>query len=105
MIQLSSTPEKSASVPTPSGEPDFEEGVWIYLDLDKGSLTHWDKDSNQWADWSEIAKPNLNGTTSTTSVTEKYQGMEFSEAVESIMNSSKSEAEKKKDLGKYILGF
>ena len=102
---INRSPEKSASVPTSSGVPDFEEGVWIYLDLDQGSLTHWDKDSNQWADWSKIAKPNLTGTTSTTSVTEKYQGMEFSEAVESIMNSSKSEAEKKKDLGKYILGF
>ena len=101
----SSTPEVSATVSAPISEPDFVNGSWLYLDLDKGSLTHWDKDSNEWAEWSEIAKPKLNGMTITTSVTETYQGMEFSEAVESIMNSSKTEAEKKKDLGKYILGF
>lgn len=101
----SSTPEVSASVPTPTSEPDFVNGAWLYLDLDKGNLTHWDNQSNQWADWSKIAKPNLTGTTSTTSVSEKYQGMEFSKAVESIMNSSKSDEEKKEDLGAYILGF
>ena len=103
---INRSPEKSASVPTSSGVPDFVKRVsgciWTWI---KGSLTHWDKNSNQWGGWSEISKPKLNGMTSTTSVTEKYQGMEFSEAVESIMNSSKSEAEKKKDLGKYILGF
>tara|TARA_B100000989_G_scaffold21361_1_gene13996 strand:- start:11888 stop:12115 length:228 start_codon:yes stop_codon:yes gene_type:complete len=75
------------------------------LDLDKGSLTHWDNQNNQWVDWSKIAKPNLIGTSSSTSVSEKYQGMEFSKAVESIMNSSKSDEEKKEDLGAYILGF
>jgi len=99
----SSTPEVSATVPTPTSEPDFVNGAWLYLDLDKGSLTYWDKDSNQWADWSEIAKPNLTGTTSTTSVTEKYQGMEFSDIVSEIMNSSKTEDEKKRDLGDLIL--
>ena len=99
----SSTPEVSATVATPMSEPDFVNGAWLYLDLDKGSLTHWDKNSNQWGDWSKIAKPNLTGTTSTTSVTEKYQGMEFSKAVESIMNSSKTEDEKKRDLGDLIL--
>ncbi len=102
---VASVPITPVPVTSFGNEPDFVNGAWLYLDLGKGSLTHWDNQSNQWADWSKIAKPNLTGTTSTTSVSEKYQGMEFSKAVESIMNSSKSEEEKKDDLGAYILGF
>ena len=102
---VASVPITPVPVTSFGNEPDFVNGAWLYLDLDKGNLTHWDNQSNQWADWSKIAKPNLTGTTSTTSVSEKYQGMEFSKAVESIMNSSKSEEEKKDDLGAYILGF
>ena len=102
---VASVPITPDPVTSGGNEPDFVNGAWLYLDLDKGSLTHWDNQNNQWVDWSKIAKPNLIGTSSSTSVSEKYQGMEFSKAVESIMNSSKSDEEKKEDLGAYILGF
>ena len=102
---VASVPITTVSVTSFGNEPDFVNGAWLYLDLDKGSLTHWDNQSNQWADWSKIAKPNLTGTTSTTSVSEQYQGMEFSKAVETIMDSSKTDDEKKQDLGDYILGL
>ena len=95
---VASVPITPDPVTSGGNEPDFVNGAWLYLDLDKGSLTHWDNQNNQWVDWSKIAKPNLIGISSSTSVSEKYQGMEFSKAVESIMNSSKSDEEKKEGM-------
>jgi hypothetical protein len=99
------TPSTLLTTPAAPTAPDFEEGVWLYLDMEKGNFTDWNDQSNTWGGWSKIAKPNLTDTSSPASVSEKYQGMEFSTAVDSIMNSSMTEEDKKKELGDYILGL
>jgi hypothetical protein len=99
------TPSTSPTAPAAPTAPNFEEGVWLYLDMENGNFTDWNVQSNTWGGWSKIEKlkPTVDSTTS--SVTEKHQGIDFPTAVDSIMNSSMTEEDKKKELGDYILGL
>lgn len=99
------TPSTSPTTPAVPTAPDFEGGVWLYLDMENGNFTDWNDQSNTWGEWSKIEKLKPTVYSTTSSVTEKHQGIDFPTAVDSIMNSSMSEEDKKKELGDYILGL